>query len=53
MTWFSFWQQLNEVNVIVLDIVRSLPTILRDMIFAFTGFSCVFILIKMVREVRS
>lgn len=53
MNWFQFWAQFSDLMRIFADIRATIPGKVLDMIFAVVGFSVVYALVRMVREVRS
>ena len=53
MNWFQFWAQFSDLMHIFADIRAAVPGIILDMIFAVVGYSIVYALVRMVREVRS
>lgn len=53
MTWTQFWNEFENIIIMIQNIVSAFPSMLLDVLFACLSFGAVWVLVKMIREVRS
>lgn len=53
MTWNVFWSEFTQIVSLFTNIISSFPTMILDIVFAVVSFAAVWVLVKMIREVRS
>lgn len=53
MTWTEFWLQFDNILGVIRSVVDCIPPMISQVIFASVSFAAVWVLVKMIREVRS